>query len=138
MTCLNRSNLYRPIVIYVILSFSLVATLPAKSFAIFVSSEMSQDISSSSDSLRDNELVKIQKVLESKVIEQRLTDLGLNPGEIKERVKQLSDDEIHYFATQLDSLNAGAGVGGVVISLLVVVILVLVILQLTGHKIIVE
>ena len=138
MTSFNRSNMYRPIIIYVILSFSLVATLPAKSFAIFVSSEMSQDISTSSDSLRDNELVKIQKVLESKVIEQRLTDLGLNPGEIKERVKQLSDEEIHYFATQLDSLNAGGGIGGVVISLLVVVILVLVILQLTGHKIIVQ
>ena len=83
-------------------------------------------------------MTEIQNVLESKVIEQRLTDLGLNPGEIKERVEQLSDEEIHYFATQLDSLNAGGDVGAVVISLLVVVILVLVILQLTGHKIIVE
>ncbi len=138
MTCFNRSKLYRPIIFYLILSFSLVATLPAKSFATFVSSAMSQDISSSSDFLRDNELVKIQKVLESKVIEQRLTDLGLDPGEIKEKVKQLSDEEIHYFATQLDSLNAGGSVGGVVIGLLVIVILVLVILQLTGHKIIVE
>ena len=88
--------------------------------------------------MRDNEFVKIQKVLESKVIEQRLTDLGLNPGEIKERVKQLSDEEIHYFATQLESLNAGGDIGGVIISLLIIVILVLVILQLTGHKIIIQ
>ena len=56
MTRFNRSKLYGPVIIYLILSFSLVATLPAKSFAIFVSSEMSQDISVSSDALRDNEL----------------------------------------------------------------------------------
>ena len=138
MTCFNRNNLYRLVIIYVIFSFSFVAILPAKSFAIFVSSEMSQDIASSSDSLRDNELDKIQKVLESKVIEQRLKDIGLNPVDIKERVNQLSDKEIHYFATQLDSLNAGGDAGGIIITLLVIVILVLVVLQLTGHKIIVQ
>ena len=138
MKCFNRSTLYRLIIFYLILSFSLVAILPAKSYAIFVSSEMSQEISSPFESMRDKELAEIQKVLESKVIEQRLKDLGLNPGEIKERVNQLTDEEMHYFATQLDSLNAGGDIGGVVISLLIIVILVLVVLQLTGHKIIVQ
>lgn len=138
MKCFNRSKLYRPVIFYLILSFSLVVTLPAKSYAIFVSSEMSQEISSPFESMRDKELAEIEKVLESKIIEQRLKDFGLNPGEIKERLNQLTDEEMHYFATQLDSLNAGGDIGGVVISLLIIIILVLVVLQLTGHKIIVQ
>jgi hypothetical protein len=138
MRDVDKKPIFRPILTYLIISFSLMSVIPAQSYAIFAPSQMSRDSTVSTTSVRDSELVTIQKVLESKVIDQRLKELGLNPNEIRERVNQLTDDEIHYFATQIDSLNAGGDIGGVLISLLVIVILVLVILQLTGHKIIVQ
>jgi hypothetical protein len=86
---------------------------------------------------RNIDLSKIQKVLETKMIKERLENLGFTQEEIKNRLEQLSDQQIHQLALKLDELKVGGDGLGVVIALLVIVILVIVILQLTGHKVIV-
>lgn len=86
---------------------------------------------------RNADLSRIQKVLETKMIKERLENLGFTQEEIKNRLEQLSDQQIHQLALKLDELKVGGDGLGVVIALLVIVILVLVILQLTGHKVIV-
>lgn len=86
---------------------------------------------------RQEDLAKIQPLLESKIIRQRLTDLGLNPQEVSSRMAQLSDQEIHDVASKIDTLHAGGDVLGTIVVLLVIAILVVVLLQLTGHKVIV-
>lgn len=87
---------------------------------------------------RTADLEKIQKILETKAVSERLAQLGLAPDEIKKKIDQLSDQQIHQIALQLDELRVGGNDAlGVIIALLVIVILVVVILQLTGHKVIV-
>lgn len=87
---------------------------------------------------RTADLGKIQKVLEMKAVTERLAQLGLTQDEIQKRLNQLSDQQIHQFALQLDELKVGGDGLGVVIALLVIVILVILIIQLTGHRVIVK
>lgn len=86
---------------------------------------------------REQALGQIQTFLESKVIHQRLLDLGLTEGEIMDRLGQLTDEQIHQVVAQLDALAPGGDGLGAVVFLLVIVILVVVLLQFTGHKVII-
>lgn len=87
---------------------------------------------------RSADLGKIQKVLEMKAISERLSQFGLTQDEIQKRLTQLSDQQIHQIALQLDDLRIGQNDAfTVIIALLVIAILVVVILKLTGHKVII-
>ncbi len=87
---------------------------------------------------RVEDLGTIQAVLESKLVKQRLQDLGFTADEINARLSQMSDQQIHSFARQLDDLRVGKDGLGIVIALLIIIILVIVIINLTtGHKIVV-
>ena len=92
---------------------------------------------SSSDPTRTADLQKIQSVLESKVIRQRLEDFGLSPEEIHAKLERLSDDQLHQFATEIDAIiPAGNGLG-IVIALLVIAILAVILVYLLDHRIVV-
>jgi type VI protein secretion system component VasF len=85
---------------------------------------------------RAAELQRIQTVLETKLIQQRLQDLGYTGEEIRARLSQLSDQQLHSIAQKLDDLRVGKDGLGIVIALLVIVILVVILVQLSsGHKI---
>ncbi|HMK50696.1 MAG TPA: PA2779 family protein [Thermodesulfovibrionales bacterium] len=85
---------------------------------------------------RAADLEKIQKVLELKAVSQRMTQLGLAQEEIKSRLDQLSDQQIHQTAVQLDDLKVGQGDAlGLVIALLVIAILLVILLNLTGRRV---
>jgi hypothetical protein len=86
---------------------------------------------------RDSELRKIQVLLESKLVSQRLSDLGFTAQEVQQRLAQLPGEQIHQLAQHLDSLQTGGDGLGIIIALLVIAILVVILLQVTGHKIIV-
>jgi hypothetical protein len=92
---------------------------------------------SASDSHRMADLQKIQTVLESKVVRQRLEDLGLSPEEITARLAKLSDDQLHQLATRVEAIiPAGDGLG-IVIALLVIAILAVILIYLLNHRIII-
>jgi hypothetical protein len=92
---------------------------------------------SSSDAHRIADLQKIQALLESKVVRQRLEDFGVSPEEINAKLAGLSDDQLHQFATQIDAIiPAGDGLG-IVIALLVIAILVVILVYLLNHRIVV-
>ena len=86
---------------------------------------------------RDIELGKIQGLLESKLISQRLSDLGFTAEEVQQRLAQLPDEQIHQVAQHLDGLQTGGDGLGIIIALLVIAILVVILLHITGHKVIV-
>jgi len=86
---------------------------------------------------RTEDLCKVQKVLELKMVKQRLEALGLSEGEIQKRLSQLSDEQIHTIALNLEQLRVG-GQLEVIIALLVIAILVVLLIQLTGHRVIVQ
>jgi hypothetical protein len=116
----------RRIAMMLVLVMGLVSLVPRVE-ASFVPSYQSDQ--SSSFISRQEDMATIQKVLEQKLIKARLKDLGYTDDEIKARLDQLSDTELHSLATQLDALvPAGDGFEVAVIILLVLVLVVLVLL----------
>ncbi|MEW6615105.1 MAG: PA2779 family protein [Thermodesulfobacteriota bacterium] len=87
---------------------------------------------------RASDMEGVQKVLETKIIKERLEKLGFTQDEISNRLSQLSDYQIHKLALQLDDLKVGGDGLGVVIAILVIAILVVILLHLTGHKVIIK
>jgi hypothetical protein len=45
-------------------------------------------------------------------LHQRLADLGFSADEITARLSELSDEQIHYFASKLDDLKVGGDASG--------------------------
>jgi Family of unknown function (DUF6627) len=124
------------VIIALIISNLNLALLLEPAAAAFLPSEMMTDpggIGADREAL----LQKVQSVLESKLVAQRLSDFGLTAAEIKTRLGQLSDQQLHEVATQLDAIQPGGDALGTVVVLLVIAILVVVLLQLTGHRIII-
>ncbi len=78
---------------------------------------------------------RIQALLESKLVRQRLLDLGYTVEEVSAKLGEISDQQLHTLAMSLDSLRTGGDGVGLVIALLVVAILVVILIQLTGHHI---
>ena len=88
---------------------------------------------------RNADLQKVRSFLESKMVRDRLAKLGYTQEEIQSKLNQLSDQQIHQFALNLDQLKVGGDDAlGVIIALLVIALLVVLILQLTGHRVIVR
>ena len=81
---------------------------------------------------READLQKIQKLLESKLIEHKLSQFGLTREEIEARLHQLDDEQIHQIASQIHTLEPGANGAEVLLILLLLGIAVFVILELTG------
>ncbi|MBI4684019.1 MAG: PA2779 family protein [Nitrospirae bacterium] len=87
---------------------------------------------------RATDIEKIQKVIEMKMVGDRLEKFGLTKGDISKRLDNLSDQQVHKLALQVDDLKIGKGDAlGVIIALLVIALLVVLLLQLTGHRVIV-
>ncbi len=76
---------------------------------------------------RAADLAKIQKALESKVLQQRLMDYGLSPADALAKINGLSDEQIHQLAAKIDALQAG-GAGGHLIIILLLIILILILI----------
>jgi hypothetical protein len=83
------------------------------------------------ESERSADLGKIQKMLEMKVIQERLKQVGFSKEEIESRLEQLSDEQIHQFALQIDELKVGGNGGGIIVLLLIVALTVVLVLLLT-------
>lgn len=123
---------FKAVVLYLAFVFFLVGSIPRNSWAYFLESQQALSFS------READINKIQRVLESKMVSQRLSELGLSVSEINSRLDDLSDADMHQFATRLDSLMPGGDAGVTIILLLVITILVLVIIQMTGHKVVIK
>lgn len=118
---------------YLIIAMFIISIAPRVE-AGFLPSE----IIASAQAERAADLEKIQKVLEVKAISERLKQLGLAQNEIQQRLAQLSDQQVHQIALQLDNIKVGQDDAlTIIIALLVIAILVVVLLKLTGHKVII-
>jgi hypothetical protein len=84
---------------------------------------------------RQGDVAKVQKVLEDKMVRERLQDLGYTEDEISARLDQLSDQELHALAAQLDALTPGGSTGEVIIVILLVAVLIVLVLMLAGKRI---
>ena len=56
---------------------------------------------------RSSDIDKIRKVLEMKMVRERLKNFGFTPDEIEKKLIQLDDQQIHQLALNLDELKVG-------------------------------
>ncbi len=132
MQGLRKALFSRPLVWYLAMAMLLIASVPENASAGLIPSQMAAEGS------RQADISKVQTALESKVVSQRLSDLGLNPDEVKMKVASFSDSDLHQLASNVDQLQGGGDGLGVVIALLVIVLLIVIILQISDHKIVIK
>jgi hypothetical protein len=84
---------------------------------------------------RSADLGKIQKILEMKMVQERLTQFGFSEDDIQRRLEQMNDQEIHKLALMLDDLKVGGDSGTVIIILLLVALAAVLFLWLTGYRV---
>ena len=87
---------------------------------------------------RSSDVEKIRKVLEMKMVRERLKEFGFTTNEIEKRLTQLSDEQLHQLALQLDEVKVG-GDGWVVLGILIVLAAIAVIvIYLSGHRVVLD
>ena len=131
MKMLLRTTVFTPVMIWTLVVTTFVlGWFPPEGRAM-----LAPAISASvSDPGRAEDLQSIQRVLENKLVQQRLEDLGLTPEEVNAKLSGLSDAQLHQMASQLDALMPG-GELGLIIALLVIAILVVIFIYLLDHRI---
>jgi hypothetical protein len=121
---------------YMIVAVAVLTVVPADVQAMFLPSGV--DLAQGGSSLdRQQNLERLQRLLESRLISQRLSDLGFSQGEVSSRLNRLSDEQVHFFSSHLESLQTGGDGLGIIIALLVIAVLVVVLLEVTGHRVLI-
>ena len=88
---------------------------------------------------RGSDLEKIQKAIETKIISERLKQIGLTPDEVQLRLSQLGDQQIHQLAQHLDQLKVGGDAGWVLLGLVIVAAAIAVlVIYLSGHQVVIK
>ena len=115
-----KEILKRSLIGYLATAIVILTTVPADVHAMFLPSAAPLAQGSFSPDRQQN-IDKIQKLLESRVISQRLSDLGFSEKDVSSRLDRLSDEQVHYFASHLEGIQTGGDAGlGIVIALLVI------------------
>lgn len=99
--------------------------------AAFIPSEVSLN-----SKVQDME--KVQKFLEMKIVSQRLKDFGYSEKEIMDRLNSLDEQTLHSLALKIDELKVAGDAGLAIILALVIIALVVLIINLTGHRVVVK
>jgi hypothetical protein len=119
---------------YLVVAMFIIGITP-RAFAGFSPSEAVSMLSFD----RSSDLEKIRKVLEMKMVGERLRELGFTPAEIEKKLSQLSDQQIHQLALNIDQLQVGGSSGWVIlIVILLIAVVVGVIIYVSGHRVVIE
>lgn len=122
----------RQLIWYLVIFFAFIPAWPAPSGASFIPSQGSPG--TQDPSIRQQDLQKIQAILEKKVVSQKLKEFGLTAEEVTSRLSQLSDQEVHRIASRIDELQTGGDSAlGVIVALLIIALLVILILYILKH-----
>jgi hypothetical protein len=88
---------------------------------------------------RSSDLEKIRKVLEMKMVRERLKEFGFTPDAIEKKINQLSDQQVHQLAIQLDDLKVGGdGLAWLLVVIVLVALGIIVYFYVTGHRVVIE
>jgi len=87
---------------------------------------------------RDAEIVMVQRMLENRVVAQKLQDYGVTQEEASLRVASMSDQDLHTLATASKGLPSGGDDLSVIVTLLIIVLLVIVILKVMNKQVVVK
>jgi hypothetical protein len=124
----------RPLVIYLVLALVIISSVAGPAEALLLPA--APDAAGTLSPDRSADIAKVQKTLESKELRQKLTDYGLTPEETEARISSLSDEQLHRFASHLDSVQAGGSdVLGALLTIALIALLVVLIIYLMEGRI---
>jgi hypothetical protein len=121
-----RNIFLKGFIMYFTVWLIVIGFFPADGMAMRIPSDAT--MSESGISMRDADLQQIQTQLESKLVAQRLSDVGLTPPEVQERLASLTDEQLHQVAQNLDGMQPG----GALIWILIIIGAVVVALAIIG------
>jgi hypothetical protein len=124
---LFRNGLVVYLSVWMLLTGMLAGLGPIEAHAALMPTDLVTGVVAPVDQ-RAADLNRIQSQLESKLVVQRLQDLGLTPQEIQLQMESLTNEQIHQVAQNLD----GVQVGGDLLWILIVVGVVVLVLALIG------
>ena len=124
---LFRSAVIVYLSVWIVLAGVLTGLAPLDASAALMPSDVATATVIPADQ-RAADLDQIQSQLESKLVSQRLSDLGLTSEEVQLRLQSLTSEQIHQVAQNLD----GVQMGGDLILILAIVGAVVLILALIG------
>ena len=127
MIFVKRFFFNRVFVSYLTMAFSILS-FASSAPAMFIPSPYEEN----GTTHRDADLQRIQKLLESKLVQHKLSKLGLTKDEIEERLHQLDDEQLHQIANQIHTLEPGGNGAVFFLILLLLGIGVFLVLELTG------
>lgn len=116
--------------VYLIIAIFVIGFVQSSS-AAFIPSEVTMN-----SKIEDME--KLQKFLEMKIVSQRLKDLGYSEKEIMDRLKSLDEQTLHSLALKIDELKVAGDAGLAIVLALVIIALVVLIINLTGHRVVIK
>ena len=126
MIFVKRFFFNRVFVSYLTITFAILS-FASSAPAMFIPSPYE----GSGTSHRDGDLQRIQKLLESKLVQHKLSNLGLTKEEIQTRLHQLDDEQLHQIAGQINALEPG-GDAEVFIIIFLLALVGFLILEVTG------
>ena len=125
---LMRNKLYRLSIILVILaSFTPMALVSKSVQGATIASQMV--ITEGKSSVRGVGEEKVRRMLENKIVAERLKSYGLSKEEVAAKIDKMSDEQVHQLAALSDRIPAG-GDGAATAAVIVLVVFVIVILFL--------
>ena len=122
----------KPLSIYLVAALIAVSTIAGPAEAMFLPSSPQVPTTTLFDRAAD--LARIQNTLESKTIQQRLTDYGLSPEKTMAKLNSLSDEQVHNLAVHIDAVQAGGHRGIDFEEILIILLLVLLIVILVQRE----
>jgi len=125
---LMRNKLYRlSIIIIILASFTPLSLISKSVEAAVVNSQMiSPD---GKTPARDIDEGKVRRMLEDKIVAERLKSYGLSKEEVTAKLDKMSDEQIHQLASLSDRIPAG-GDGAATAAVIILVVFVMAILIL--------
>ncbi|HEX9830098.1 MAG TPA: PA2779 family protein [Thermodesulfobacteriota bacterium] len=125
---LMRNKLYRLLIIVIILGSFTPITLVSKSVqGATIASQMV--LTDGKSPVRGVGEEKVRRMLENKIVAERLKSYGLSKEEVAAKIDKMSDDQVHQLAALSDRIPAG-GDGAATAAVIVLVVFVIVILFL--------
>ena len=131
-----RRKIARWVIWYMVTVMFLLGITPRVEAAFSPSEVVGQPSMPSMNRIAD--LEKIQKVIEVKMIRERLNALGLSQEEIQARITQMSNDQVHQLAVKLDELKVGGDDAVTVLIVLVIVAIAILAVYLMGYRLILK
>ncbi|MBE9531301.1 MAG: PA2779 family protein [Proteobacteria bacterium] len=119
----------KPLAVVIILTFFVLLSFPTQSVA-------SENIAI--DGLANLESATSLRVVDTKTVSERLKSLGLNDDDINRRLDQLSDAELHHFASNSSDIYPGGSITGAIVLTAIILAAAYAYIKYTGKRVVIE